>query len=227
MESPSERIERELRETFPSETLRLDCAGEAFEAGKAKLYDGQGRQVYGEELHAERMTDLLAQLDTVGAAVTSAAEASITAAETELARLEGADGWQALTAAEQQQAATRQPFIAEDSRDGRPDQLVTLARGALAANDSAALYLWARGIRRRVDATHDNGQRVDPELASVLRDLEERVMGDPAAVREKRQKIERKIESAKVLTGRVSDARRQADGRHERMLSAMRSQYAI
>ena len=221
-ETPIKRINRELVEHFPLETAKLDRAAETFEAASAALLRPDGSKRYSDAEHQEQMTALLDKLDSVGATVTSAASAAIERAQADLAKLDGQDGWDALSVEERQRAATRQPFIAEDARDGRPDQIVTQAQAALAANDKAAVYLWARGIRRRVDTAHDQGQRVAPELLTALRELEARVVGDPTERRQKQQAIERRIESAKLLTGRVRSARSQADGSDARALAGYR-----
>ena len=214
-ETPSERFDRELRETFPAETSRLDRAAESFATASAALLRPDGSRRYSDAEHEERTAALLGQLDTVGAAVTSAASAAIAQAEAEIVKLDGADPWDTLSESERQRASTRQPFISEDARDGRPEQIAKQARAAIAAGDKPGVYLWARGVRRRVDAAHDQQRRAHPELSAVLHELEA-TFGDPTRKRQQQHAIERRIESAKLLTGRVRQARSAADGSQAR-----------
>jgi hypothetical protein len=224
-ETPLERFDREMREQFPTETSRLDSAAEAFADASAALIRPDGTPKYGEAEHQERVDALLGRLDTTLATVTEAADAAVAKAEADITRLEGADGWEKLSEAERQTASVRQVFIREDAEGGRPDQIVKQARAALVANDKAACYLWARYLRKRVDGG-DTGYQ--GELAGVLHDLEA-VFGDLTKKREQRQTIERRIESAKYLKGKVHQARSVADGSRaaalERMRQDMRSRF--
>jgi len=85
-ETPMERIEREMREHFPSETGRLDRAVDAFEAAAAALIRPDGSRRYSDAEHQERTTALLEKLDGTLATVTEAAEAAIGKAEADLAK---------------------------------------------------------------------------------------------------------------------------------------------
>jgi hypothetical protein len=215
-ETAIERIEREMREQFPSETSRLDRAVEAFEEGKARLFDQQGRQIYSDEQHQERLASLLGKLDTSLATISEASEAAITKARTDLVKLEGADPYDKLSAEQQAKAATRQPFIREDVATLPPPEVARRARASIATGDKATAYLWHRYIGQRLSPADADGMPRarsggnDIELMTVLRELGA-LFGDEARA-EKRRAIEQRISSAQVLEGRVRQARSTADG---------------
>src|SRR4051812_2356925 len=207
-ETPMERINRELGENFPSEVARLDRAAEAFADGAAALLRPDGSRRYSDAEHLERTSALLGKLDTTLATITEAANTAIEKSKTALAKLEGADPFDTLTADQKQAAATRQPFVREDCETLPAAELVKLARAALATNDRVRIYLYGRYLSRRIAPVGADGMPalrspggVDPELVAVVRDLN--AVFDDGDQAEKRRAIEKRISSAQVLNGRV------------------------
>jgi len=170
----------------------------------------------------ERQAALLAAFDREAEWVTTQAEEAIPAAQAELAKLAGSDPFDSLNPEEQARAAARRGVVEQDCEMQRPDELVTRARAALAANDKAVLYLLGRYIGMRLD--REPG-RVAPELRAVHRQITER-FADPK-LGEKRHTAERRVAMAKLLGGRIDLARRQLDGRHDAMLADMRRRIAL
>jgi hypothetical protein len=84
-------------------------------------------------------------------------------------------------------------------------------RAALAGNDRAELALWGRYLSRRFPAAAGTERA---ELASLVRGLDEK-LADPER-RRKRQKLERKIETGKLLKGRIGLWRAELDGSQEK-----------
>jgi len=209
-------------ELYPLQVATIEDAAtrhaERVAAARVKLVRSDGSAVYSPAEHQEREAAILADAGAAYDAETARhlamADDAREKAEAELARLAGADGWEALTDAERQAASARQPFLREDVEGGRPEQIVRQARAALAAGDKAAAYVLARYVRRRVEGG-DTGR--NGELAGALRDLEA-VFGDPAERSEKRRRLERKVEAAKALKGTVSMGRRRVDGSQARAL---------
>ena len=218
----NERIANEMAEHFGTESRSLDRAVATFQQGKAALLRPDGQPKYVESEMAERQAALLAAFDQEAAWVRAQAEAAVPVAETELAKLAGADVYDSLKSEEQARAAARREFVREDAELLRPDQLVTQARAALAANDRALLYLLSRYVGQRID--RDGGRR-DPALVAVHREIVER-FADPK-LGEKREKAERKISMAKLLNSRIDMERRQIDGRWDAMLNNMRQQIRL
>ena len=95
----------------------------------------------------------------------------------------------------------------------------------LAGNDRASQFVWSRALERRLAVRRGTGGTPDPvtlELFEVRRALAAR-FGDPKA-KDKRRTLEQKVQSAKVLRGRVQPTRRQLDGTWSRMLEGARQQ---
>jgi hypothetical protein len=227
-ETAIERIEREMREQFPSETSRLDRATEAFADGAAGLLRPDGSRRYSDDEHQERMAALLDKLDASLTTITDAATTAIEKARTDLAKLEGADPFDKLTADQKQAASTRAAFVKEDCETLPATELVKLARAALASGDKVRIYLYGRYLGRRIAPVGVDGMPalrspggVDLELVAVVRDLA--AVFDDGDRADKRREVEQRISSAKVLTGRVQRARSAADGSQARALEQMRA----
>src|SRR3712207_5486291 len=117
-----ERINNELREHFPTEIRELeraaDRARQNVETERATLFRQDGTPTYAPEAHAELEEAIYvgaaAEFDQATRRVAQTAEQAIAEAERDLAQLAGADGWEALSAEEQQRAATRRELIKED-----------------------------------------------------------------------------------------------------------------
>jgi hypothetical protein len=231
-ETAIERIEREMREHFPTETSRLDRAAESFEEGKARLFDQQGRQIYSDEQHQERMAALLDKLDTNLTTITEAATTAIEKAEADLEKLEGADPFDKLTADQKQAASTRAVFVKEDCETLPATELVKLARAALAGGDKVRIYLYGRYLSRRIAPVGADGMpnvraragSTDLELLAVVRELN--AVFDDGDRTDKRREVERRISSAQVLQGRAQQARSSADGSQAAALQQFRQQMA-
>jgi len=225
----SQRIDNELREHFGSEVTALDRVAEraaaTIAAERKKLTRPDGSPVFMPQEHAERDTAILqaatAQYDAVAEGVAEEAGRARTEAERQLAALE-ADPFERLSEADQARANLRRAFIAEDCQTLRPDQLLSKAKAALAAQDRALSYLYGRYLARRLEAEPG---RASVELLAVARELAEAV-ADPKA-RETAERLRRKVNSSKVLDGRIDLARRRIDGRHDAMLAGMRRQFSL
>ena len=219
------RIDASLREHFGPKVDRIDRAAETVEAGKAKRYRRDGSKVYSDQEHEQRLQGLLAQFDAVGADVTADAEEAIRETEQEIARIDGADPIDSLKPDELARAASLAVFVDQDVDRLLPEQLAKRARAVLAGTDRAQAFVWFRALERRLAARRGTGGTPDPatlELLEVRRELAER-FSDPKA-RDKRRTLEQRIESAKVLAGRVRQRRREIDGSWERMLGQGRQQ---
>jgi hypothetical protein len=216
------RIAAEMEQFFGTESRALERAVATFQTGKQALLRPDGQPRYAEAEMREREAALLAAFDQEAGWVRAQADEAIPAAQAELAKLAGADPFDSLKPAEQERASLRREFIREDAELLRPDQLVTQARGALAANDRPLLYLMDRYVGMRIDR---DGARRDPALVAVHREMAERFK-DPK-LGEKREKLERKIDMAKLLNGRIGIARRELDGSWDAMLNNMRRQIRL
>ncbi len=192
-------------EVFPREAEAIEDAvtraAERVQRERATLTRPDGSPVYGPAEQQEREAAIFegaaAEYDRATARYLTLAADERAKAEAALARLDGADGWERLSEAERQAAATRREFIRE-----------------------AAVYLWARYLRPRV------GAGAGRELGGVVRDLEA-VFGDLSERHRQRLALERRIEATKSLRGRVEDGRGRADGTRERQLAAMRASYRL
>ncbi len=213
-------------EIFPTATAAIEDAAtrhaERVAAERARLVRSDGSAVYSPAEHQERESQILADAGAAYDAETARhltmADDAREKAEAELVTLDG-DPFDRLTADEQAKAPARRTFVKEDVETLPADELVRLARAALVAKDRAGCYLFLRYLARRPRATGDAAG-----LATVVRDLGE-VFG--AGERgEKRRGLERRVEAAKSLKGRVDMARRRVDGRDERLEAGMRRQYA-
>ena len=219
------RIEHELREYFGPKVDRLDRAAERFKEQEAGLLRPDGTPKYAPAEHEERVKGLLAEYDSVGAAVTADAEAAIAEAEREIARIDGADPIDTLKPDELARAASLAVFVDQDVDRLLPEQLAKRARAVLAGTDRAQAFVWARAIERRLAARRGGGGTPDPatlELFEVRRELAAR-FEDPKA-KDKRRTLEQRVESARVLRGRVAQRRREVDGTWQRMLEQGRQQ---
>ena len=154
-----------IDEVFPREAEAIEeaatRAAERVARERTRLLRSDGTRTYGDAEHAERDAGILeaaaAAFDADTARYLQQADRERERAEAELARLDGADGWERLTEAERQAAATRQPFVKEDVETLPPDEVARRARAALAAGDKAACYLWARYVRPRVEGASSGG----------------------------------------------------------------------
>ncbi len=206
-----------IDEVFPREAEAIeDAAARATERAqreRATLTRPDGSPVYGPAEQQEREAAIFegaaTEYDRATACYVEQAERERRKAEADLARLDGFDPWERLSEAERQAAATRREFIREDAERLLPADVERRARAALAANDKAAVYLWARYLRPRV------GAGAGRELGGVVRDLEA-VFGDLSERHRQRLALERRIEATKSLRGRVEDGRGRADGTRER-----------
>lgn len=222
----SERIDRQLRENFPSEARDIDLA---LERGQARLQKDlkaltrpDGTAVYMPAEQQERAVAIrsaaTAEFDLVGDRIKNVAQEAIEKARADLAKLEGDEGWGRLTAEQQQKAATRREFVKEDAELLPPHELVKRLRGALAAADQAEMWLYDRYVGIRID--REQG-RAGAELLALHREITARSRDQKAA--KKRQALEQRLSSAQVLGGLVERHRMHVDGRHEQMLAGMRA----
>ena len=221
----SVRIDENLREHFGPKVDRIDRAAERFRSQEASLLRPDGSKVYGDAEHQERMQALLAEYDAVGNDVVNDAEEAIAEAEQEIARLDGADPIDTLKPDELARAASLAVFVDQDVDRLPPEQIVKRARAVLAGTDRAQAFVWFCALERRLSARRGTGGTPDPatlELFEVRRELAAR-FEDPKA-RDKRRNLEQRVESAKVLRGRVAQRRREIDGTWDRMLAGTRQQ---
>jgi hypothetical protein len=202
-----ERIESEIAEFYPADACRIENAAERYRAQAAKLLRPDGSKLYSDQEHRQRLDALLAEYDETGSAVAEEIDRAIAEAERELVKLEGADPTDALTEAELARANARRAFVKEDAEELPVHALVPRVKAALASDDKAELVLWQRYLGRRFEKT---AGRDKEELSAVVRGLEER-LADPKR-REKRRKLERKVETGKLLKGRVGIKRGEMDG---------------
>ena len=212
---------------FPREAEAIEeaatRAAERVARERAKLLRPDGTRTYGDAEHAERDAAILeaaaAAFDADAARYLTLADRERERAEAEFARLDGADGWERLTEAERQAAATRREFVREDVERLAPAEVERRARASLAAGDKAACWLWARYLRPQVEAGRGAG------LGGVLGELDAALGMDASERHAKRRELERRIEATKSLRGRVQMGRQRVDGTHERMVANMRAQY--
>jgi hypothetical protein len=204
---------------------RLEHSVETFESGKAKLHRPDGTPVYGEAEHAERVAGLLGSFDSEAAELTETAREAIEAAERDLARLAGADPLDTLNADELARATALRAFVAEDAETLPAERVAERARAALVRKDRPMALLWLRGIARRLEAGRGRpgGDPGTMALLSVMRELEA-LFDDPKGA-EKRATTRQRIESAKVLMGRVRQARSRVDGSEAAAREQMRQRY--
>lgn len=215
-ETYNERLDRELNEFYGAEVRQLDQAAAAVERARKETFRADGvTRLYGPEELAEREARALAAYDARGAEIVAAVERAVAEAEQELVKLEGASPLDRLSEAELARANARREFVREDAAELPPDVLAQRIRAALVAGDKADLVLWDRYAGKRVAALPAGQNRLD--LATVLREVEER-LADPKA-RERREKATRKREVGKVLASRVQMRRRELDGSAARALA--------
>ena len=222
------RIDASLREHFGPKVDRIDRAAERFAQQQASLLRPDGTPKYAAAEHQERVGALLAEYDSVGADVTAEAEEAIRETEQEIARIDGADPIDSLKPDELARAASLAVFVDQDVDRLLPEQLAKRARAVLAGTDRAQAFVWFGALERRLAARRGTGGTPEPatlELFEVRRELAER-FSDPKA-RDERRILEQRIDSAKVLRGRVSQRRREIDGTWDRMLSQGRQRYAL
>jgi hypothetical protein len=210
----TQRIEANLRQYFGSEVRAIEGAAERRTAQKAALLRQDGQPKYVPAEHAERVSAIDAEFEAMATRITETAAAAVEATRQELLVLGHADPFDALTAAEQERAATRRPFIIEDVDGKPPRDLAGAIRSALAANDRAAVYLYGRYLPRRLAA---DGRTTAQELRELAHELRER-LADPK-LQEKRAAAERKLSAAQVLSGHVNMVRR---GGVEGLMAEMR-----
>ena len=212
---------------FPREAEAIEDvatrAAERVARERARLLRPDGSPVYGPAEHAERDAAILeaaaAAFDADTARYVQQADRERERAEAELARLDGADGWERLSEAERQAAATRREFVREDVEMLPPDVVAGRARAALAAGDTATCYLFARYLRPQVEAGRGAA------FGGVLGELDAALGMDASERHAKRRALERRVEATKSLRGRVQMGRQRVDGTHERLLGGMGRQY--
>ena len=204
-----------LHDTYGPELGQIEATAERM-AEKvrrqvAALTRPDGTRVYGPAEHEERLAAVYdaagAEFDQATQRYAAQGEREVADLEKQLARLAGADPFDALSAAEQQRAAVRREFVREDVQALPPHQLADRARAAIADGDRATAYLYHRYLA---------GRREDG-LRDVARELE--ALFAPADRFGQRRAIEAKIRAAKALPLAASTARRTFDGSLERLLA--------
>lgn len=217
-DAASQRIEQNLAEHHAPELRALEQATALAAQQRAALLRPDGTPRYAAVELAEREAAINASLEAAMTRVTAVADAAIEAARRTLVMIDGADPLDRLTPAEQERAATRQGFLAVDVAELPPEELAKRIRAALASNDKPALFLYARHLPHRLEATPPVSRQ---ELLQLTHELTER-LADPQA-KAKREKAERWLSAAQVLQGRVSFARRGGDeGLRQRLLASGR-----
>jgi len=215
-------IDAELRELHAGAMSQLDRAAERFEAGQKRLYRSDGQPIYGEAEHQQRLDALLGEFDGMTGSVTEAAEQAITDGKAELARMDGSSPMDTLGESELSRANSLALFVREDCESLPSHELAGRVRSALAGTDRVTVILWDRYLGKRLDATRGSTGS-DPTTAALFalrRELADRLADSKA--KDKRHRADRKIESAKTLTGRVRMARSKVDGGDAAALAAMR-----
>jgi hypothetical protein len=224
----NERIDRELREFFATEMADLERARERgvqrVERERKQLARSGGSPIYAPPEHRDRERAILeaaaAEFASVAERILETAASGRAQAEAELAKLEGDDGWERLSAEQRERAALRREFVREDVDLLPPHELPKRIRAALASNDKAEVWLYARYLGMRTDRDQQAGRRTPDELLTLNRELQAAV-ADPK-LEEKKQRLLRKIETSKTLTGRVGMARSEVDGSNAAALAAFR-----
>jgi hypothetical protein len=134
-----------------------------------------------------------------------------------LTMLGGSDPLDTLTEAQRQSAASRREFVREDVERLAPTVLAARIRTALAGNDQVAAVLYARYLP-------DRDGRTIPALTEAARELEAFLGIDQKG--DQRRELMAKLRRAESMRAAVGGIRRRVDGSNDRMMAAMRQQYA-
>jgi hypothetical protein len=220
-----DRINAEADALYPTEERRIRQAADSARQALAKLLRPDGQPLYGAEETTDRTRAILATFDETVSEISQDLDNAIVKAEHELQVLDAAeaDPWGNLSTEAQAQAAARREFLREDIASQSPDDLLRLARGALATKDPATLYLLGRYLPARIESLPIGQARVD--LHELTLDIRAALAVPHAA--EKRSKATMRVERGKFLKGRPERLRSELDGSHELMLSSMRQRFSI
>lgn len=140
-----------MTDTVAAQTSALDNALAAYESSKAKLHHEDGRPIYANDLHQQKLDELMDQLDGIVAKAHETAQQAIDAASGEL-ELVGADPMSSLSTDQLARANQLMGLVREDYQDASNDELVKRAKAALASKDPVVIALNLRYGERRVES---------------------------------------------------------------------------
>lgn len=220
-----DQINREADELYPTAARRIREAGQAARQNLSKLLRPDGQRLYGDQEHQERTQAVLARFDESVSETSSDLDDEIAKAERELVVLEAAeaDPWDRLSTESQARAAARREFMKEDIASQSPEDLLRLARGALATKDPASLYLIGRYLPARIESMATGQTKAD--FIQLSWEISAALAVPQAA--EKRSKATTRVERGKFLKGRPAMLRRELDGSNDQMVAGMRQRYSL
>ena len=215
--------------TYETGNAEVDRAIERFTQGKAALYRADGSAIYADQVYAEKLGALTAELHATAARVERTAEAQI-AAVNRVQEAEDTDPIASLSLAEQQQASARALFVKEDSALlSLPDLTRRLVGVAAAGGGTVDRYLWSRYARQRIEALKTanaaSGRPTDPttyaqlaRLTDAITALEVGLGGTPALTK---SQATQRITDAKRFQRAIRDRVNTVDGTTERLRREM------
>ncbi len=216
-------------------TTNIDRAADQFRAGEQALLRPDGTHKYGDAEHTERVQALLATFDRTGEAAVQHAETLIAESERTVHALAHGDPTDRLSADDLAAANAKRAFVAEDAERLPLGDLAARCTVALAAGDTATIFLLARYARKRgeaVLAALRNGTRMSNEDTAALGDLDAALkqldtrIADPHAA-SKRTQAEAAIKEARALRMHASRVRQEIDGSTAANMRRLRQRYGI
>ena len=191
-------------------TFALNAAEADYQRERGTLYLANGNPKYSEEEQQRRHGDMLERLDARVGLTATAVDRVVEANRLVLADLEAGDPFDRLAPDEQTAASARKAFIQEDAARLPHDELADRMRMALRSGDRPTMYLLARYVGQRLEASdrqaRDDGKRTDMtteqvrglgdlvgQLVDAVRGVAGRERGQDAASRLKRaQEVRRR-----------------------------------
>lgn len=216
-------------------TTDIDNAAAAFRGAERALLRSDGTRKYGDAEHTERVQALLATFDRTGEAAVQHADTVIAESERTVHALAHNDPTDRLSADDLAKASAKRAFVAEDAERLPLGDLAARCTVALAAGDTATIFLLARYARKRgeaVLAALRNGTRMSNEDTAALGDLDAALkqldtkIADPHAA-SKRTKAEAAIADARKVKFHASRVRQEIDGSTAANMERMRARYGL
>lgn len=119
------------------------------ESAESALYNSDGRQIYSDAEHAERLQQLKEERDQRAAELTEQADKLVEKRQAELAALEDADPIVSLSESELSKANGLRAFIREDAEESSLQDLARRAKAASLSGDGVTALLYSRYVSRR------------------------------------------------------------------------------
>lgn len=214
----------------------VERAVEEFEAQKKRLYRVDGKEVYGQAEHAERLGSLADELREKVEAVVTEAEEHAEGYEREALALSYTDPAESVPVSDRGRLEASRAFVKEDCEDTPIPALVERISAVSAGSDKVAKVLHARYGRRRVEALDAESDRlaragtlIGEEVAREHRRLREAVSGLEEQLKDpERAEREKALKEATAQSRRAALAARRrlsaVDGSDEAARRATREQ---